>query len=448
MSSTESKKLSADGYLGNKFYPLADEEVPERFHLKDPGTMIVIPGYMPGEAEGENGKGDNGKGLGWEHRAINSAADSFFFALIHKRLELMIGKNTVLDAQRLIEGGECWQKISSERTRRYIKVSAQKPEAKCYIDGIGDLQLRIDVGEENERRALALVRHPGLMLTDAAKNLGLANPRIPNHWENFTAVLSCVPREGDLILKQCEPPSHDALFVDEIPQTDKEGRRKARKALKELKDWLYETIKERASRDSDRVSDARELERFGLVIEDVESGAKIQIDPLREVNRAPRPESWHSESEPTDVEEPDKQGTDQPSPLSGKEKGGSRRGSRVQEDPVTSKKRPQVELSPIFRSIKGETHKVIVSILLPDSIKKQESMSLALKAVREDESSQIVGLMSASIDGHRLCLVEKNTFIVPLSDLDEEVKDGRIEIELSMNEPVGVSSFNLAYRAE
>ena len=75
-------------------------------------------------------------------------------------------------------------------------------------------------------------------------------------------------------------------------------------------------------------------------------------------------------------------------------------------------------------------------------------MHLALKAVREDESSQVVGLMSASVGGHRLCPVEKNTFVVPLSDLDDEVKDGRVEIELSMNEPVGISSFNLAYRAE
>ncbi len=445
MNSTESKKLSADGYLGNKFDPLSDEEIPDRFYMKDPGTMVVIPGYMPGEDEGENGKS-----LGWEHRAINSAADSFFFALIHKRLELTIGKHAVLDAQRLTEGGECWEKISSDKTRRYIKVSAQKPEAERYIKGIGDLQLRIDVGEENARRDLALVRHPGLMLTDTAKNLGLASPSIPPHWENFTAVLSCVPREGDLILKQCEPPSHDALSVDEIPQTDKEGRRKARKALKDLRGWLYETIKERAFRDSDRVSDARELERFGLVIKDVDSGAQIQIDPLREVNRAPRPESWPPD-ESTDVEEPtlpSESETEQPSPVSGEGTGGSEQGSRVREDPVTRKKRLQVELSPIFRPIKGETHKVIVSVLLPDSIKNQESMHLALKVVREDESSQVVGLMSASIGGHRLCPVEKNTFVVPLSDLDEEVKDGRVEIELSMNEPVGISSFNLAYRAE
>ncbi len=405
-----------------------------------PGTMVVIPGYISGEAEGENEED-----LGWEHRALNSAADSFFFALIHERLELTIGENTVLNAEELAAGERVLTEITSEKTRQYIKVSAQKPVAKVYIEGIGNLQLRIDVGEGNGRRDLALVRHPGLMLTDVAKNLGPANPSIPNHWENFTAVLSCKPRDDDLILKQCEPPSHDALSVDEIPQTDKESRRKARKALKELKVWLYETISKHASRDSERFSDAHELKRYGLVIEDADSGEKIKIEPLRELNRAPRPESWPSEGEQADAEEDDESGTEQSTPDGGEGTGGSKRGSLVKEGRAARTSRTQVELAPIFRPIKGETHRLVASIVLPDSVKTQKEVRLALKAVREDESSQVVGLMAASMGGRELSLVEKNIFVVPLTELDETAKDERIEIELSMNEPVGVSSFNLAY---
>lgn len=316
-------KLSPDGYLGDECNPLHNDVIPEFFRLNKPGTRILIPGYNPSGEEDD---------ISWEIRALNAAADNFFFAIIKKRLELLIGEGNdgiILDAESIKSNGDCWSKIEDSKTRKYIEVSSFEPVAECYIEGIGDLELRIDVGEGNERRALALVRHPGLKLTDIAQHLGEANPPIPHHWHPFTAVVSCVPRKNDEVFQNCEPPSHDRLSVEEIPSTDKEGRKKARGALRKLRDWLYDCIEEYASPQQSEVdSSAHELEEFGLVIEDSGSGTKIRLDPIRVLNRAPRDEvirSSQSGSE-EDVEQEDEEGEEMTVPDSGTESGGSEQG--------------------------------------------------------------------------------------------------------------------------
>ncbi len=358
----------------------------------------------------------------------------------------MIGNFTV-DDKELSPDGSCWDLIHKERTRQYIRVSAEEPVASHYIKGIGELELRINVGEGNDRRALALVRHPGLMLTDAAKNLGQANPSIPTHWKNFTAVLYCAPREGDLVLKNCEPPSHDGLSVDEIPQTDKEGRRQARQALKKLKEWLRKEIAKHASRDSEEGSSAHELDRYGLLIDDVQRGARVKIEPLRILNRAPRAEQLTPKAiQEDEVEEDDDDSeTEQPTPYGGEGSGGNRRGSRTTEGSISVSRKPRVDLSPIFRSIAGETHKLIASIAPSEFFSNEQDLRFSLRAIGEDEQGQTVGLMSASLSGKKLESVEKNVFVIPKEYVKENIRDERIEIELVMNEPVGVSSFTLAY---
>lgn len=430
-----------DGYLGDEFGPLIDQEIPERFTLSSPGTRVWIPGYRPGEDE---------EGRSWEERVLNAAADNFFYAIVHKRLELSIGKSIVIDENSLKKESEFWEIMHNERTKRYIEVTRSESISHYYIEGIGDLTFRIHVGEENDRRALAIVRHPGLMITDIAEHLGYANPPIPHHWHPFTAVVYCVPRDGDDVFHDCEPPSHDKLAVDEIPETDTIKRKKAKKALSQLSKWLYDEIEKYASpQGSEADSSAHELEEFGLVIEDEGSGTRVRIEPLRLLNRSPRLEAIRNKREndlsedEIEVEDPD--GDDQPFPEEGEGTGGTQQGSSMTEKGVKQEKAKKFELSSVFRPVMNsknerETHKLTVSFIPPVLESKKSELEIAIRAVCEDEAAHRIVLMAAR-SGNRALNTEENRFSVP-DDLIDGVT--RIEVELITNEPIGVSSFSLA----
>jgi len=465
------KQHSADGYLGNFCDPLKNKEIPFLFQLNTPGTQVWIPGYRADADE---------EGQTWEDRALNSAADSFFFALIHGRLGLLIGKQLV-NKESLSPGGECWNRITSERTRNYIKVANLEPIASHYIVGMGDIELRIEVAgkdEKRERRALALVRDPGLMLTDVAQHLGLANPPIPLEWHPFTAVVTCEPREakpdeefrGDWVLQECEPPSHDRLSVDEIPATAQERRKEARKALRELSDWLYENIERLAAPSYSGVeTDASELEDVGLVIEDPASGEALRLSPLKEVDRAPREDRVrrNKENDPDPPPEDDTEvdadeGLENPAPTEGGD-GGSGPGTQTTTKQTRVTRTNRHEMEPIFTSVRDSSgnensHQLRVSFK-PPKVANGEDLQIEFRAVGEDESDYRMTIMAAKCLGENL-QHEKNEFTVPANLLnkakklneakqldaersDEDRAEDRVEVELTLNEPLGVSTFRL-----
>lgn len=435
---------SADGYLGDECVPLRDTNIPNLFLLNICGTQIWIPGY-PTEI--------NEDGQTWEDRALNAAANNFFFAIVSKRLELMIGKNLVVEKNSLEPEGECWHRITDNRTKNYIKVATKEPIENCYIRGIGDVDLRIDIGtkdEKRDRRALALIRDPGLMLTDVSQNLGPANPNIPLDWHPFTAVVTCIPREGDWVLQECEPPSHDRLSVDEIPDTNPERRKKARSALKELKDWLYEKIGERATPSYAGMSDhASELEDIGLVIEDPNLGEALRLSPLKEVNRAPREERIRHNSEldetGEDTEVDDDEGDEQPAPEDGPGGGGNQVGTRKNNRPTSTTKTNRHELEPIFSPVldvqgQRESHKLMVSFI-PPSLNNTKKLQIALRVVGEDEQDYKITIIRAKYRGIDL-QCDGNIFEIPAN----LVNDTRMEVNLMLNEELGYSAFWLLYK--
>ena len=438
---SDSVQLSPDGYLEDECKPLYDNDIPKFFKLNKPGTTVLIPGYSPGDEEDD---------FSWEIRALNAAADNFFFAIIQRRLELLIGSGDngfTIDAEAIAAKGDCWSKIEDIRTRKYIEVSSFEPVAERYIEGIGDLELRLDVGEGNERRSLALVRHPGLKLTDIAQYLGEANPRIPHYWHPFTAVVSCVPRKDDEVFRNCEPPSHDRLSVEEIPPTDKDGRKKARGALRELRDWLYDCIEKYASpQESEVDSSAHELEEFGLVIEDSGSGTKIRLDPIRVLNRAPRDEVIRS-SQPDpdqDVEQEDEDGEEMTVPDTSEEGGGSEQGSEVKEGNVAINRANRIELTPRFRPVlspsgERETHQLIVSFSA-EHLSSSEDNRIAFRAVGEDEARDKIILMQAICDGTDL-EINGNIFVLSKNAVDQ---NDRVEVHLTTIEPIGRAAFFLS----
>lgn len=434
---------SRDGYLGDRYNPLKNQDIPDLFQMNTPGTRVWIPGYR---AE------INEDGQTWEDRALNAAVDNFFFAIVHGKLELLIGEDLAVDKNSLNPDGEYWHRVVNEKTKSYIKVAAQEPVAKQYIQEMGDIELRIEVGkigEKQDKRALALVRHPGLMLTDMAQNLGPANPTIPRNWHPFTAVVTCVPREKDWVLQECEPPSHDHLSVAQIPETNLERRKKAISALKELKEYLYEKIKERAEPLYDGISDdASELEEIGLAIEDLNSNETLKLSSLEIVNRAPRDDRIRhkSESDETgeDTEVDDEDGIEQPAPEGGQGGGGDQPGTGVNEKPINTIKTDRNDLQPFFLTAfdaqgREESHQLKI-LFVPPKLNNAKKLLIELLAIGENEGRYRITIMEAKCNNIDLQF-NMNIFEIPASLVDNK----QVEVSLTLNEELGSSTFSLRY---
>ncbi len=436
---------SYNGYLGNDCQALADDEIPQQFMMDTPGTKILIPGYRVHDIESEEN---------WELRALNVAAENFFFAIIHGKLGLIIGENLVLTKDSIIEGGECWELIKSERTRNYIRIASETPKATTYIEGIGDIELRISVVNDDsisDRRALALVRSPGLKIADDPKSLGPVNRSMPKDWNPFVAIIACTPRkdEIDWMLKECEAPCHDSIALDHIRTAMNIQKHKdAAKIFKEFRSWIYDNIKEYAAPNRITVMpDTPVLKRLGLFIEDDIQGERLKLSDLRPVDRAPR-ESIYSNNnqnsdEPTEIDSED--GEENFIPLDEESNGGTRPGTDVSEGKTKVIMKKRYETEAIFVPIYDEngkklTHKLRAHFTLPARLKDEE-LIFEFLSIGEDEKGyrptiRFIECKDVSLRS------KQNIFYVPKS-LCEENK--RLSVDISLNEAIGTSTFNLRH---
>ena len=439
--------LSADGYLGGGsegFEALSGEDIPPLWRLSAPGTLVAIPGYT-GEVD-ENGSS-------WDDLAFNAVMDSFFYAILFEKLEILIDGEAI-NRQSVLEESYKYR-IDKEKTVGYLEV-AQRPAVETYIAGIGDVKLHIKTGGQ-DRRALALVRHPGLMITDIAKNMDEANPSIPTHWLPFTAVVCVTPQETDKdrFLIEAEAPSHDRLSVQQVPE---QHRRAARKALRELRDWLYKEIAKVADTSvSTEQIGADELDRFGLVLEDrTPAGINtVRVTPPKCLQKAPRlrknPEqlSLNVETPDSDVETPDSDGETSGTVSDHKNegKGGGVSGDTT-ETPTTIERLPRLESKPMFRPVISngirDTHKLVLSMETLALREEKSDMKVEMLYLGEDESAYRIGIMSAQCGAVNLA-TDRNVFILKRSLLASEE---RLDVEMRLNEPIGSRTFDIVCHKE
>ena len=425
--------MSADGYLGggdDGFQALTDERIPEKWRIDSLGTMIAVPGF----------KCDYEEDRGWDSTAFDSIIDSFFYAFLDNNLNMKLS-DQVINKKTLLGTAGCNFDISSEKTIEYIKTCQTEPVSE-YIEGIGDIKLHISVGGEY-RRALALVRYPGLMITDTAKNMGEANPRIPSHWKPFTAVAFVHPRANDNVLKEAEAPSHDKISSQQVPF---ENRKLARKSLMDLSNFLYEEIKKIADV-AVIVSDkgATEMEDFNLMIED-KSGEQVKqrcVTRPKQLRKSPKITSPYGQERLFD--QPGENGGGE-----GNVRGGSKgKGKSNQTEKTIAKKiKTKIETHPHFipyvQNGQIATHKMSVSMSTYEMKEEKADIYVSLLCLGEDENQKQIGLMQATCDGISLETIG-NEMLLPKT-LTENNK--RLMIDMQTNEPITDKTFTLKCRKE
>ena len=236
------------GYWGEGFNPIRNEDCPEQYrwivHSGDVGTTIHILGWSPGEGRTSQQ---------WKDCIFGYAAISFFAAFQRKRLVLIVdGKE--LDAKTISNvlslQGRFYETMRGED--QHEELSATKFFYDCLNQGSDVIkeELQLDKGlkdcslhmilSDDAPHKIAFVRND-MLITDC----------VPGFWKRkmleyrgFAGVFECKNEMGRKLLRSMEPPEHNKLNSDCLP----DGEQKiGKERLRHLSDRLKKVVKKYAT---------------------------------------------------------------------------------------------------------------------------------------------------------------------------------------------------------
>lgn len=421
------KRLRKTGYFGDSdFRPAKDTDVPRPFMLREPGTALYIVGYEPKER--------------WQRVSASTVVKHFFHAVVHGKLEVALGSQAIKSTNIAEFAGPVDSKIAN-----FVRVSQRQPYAETDISGIGHVTIRIeDYKDSPGKREIALVRDAGMMITDRPGDMNMRGlGRLPQHWKGFTAIIECLSKDEQSLLRDSESPQHNRISVDYI--SDDKRRQEARKQLDELGQWCRERIEEAALPPLSSQDNASEMARyFPLEDNDGQEGAgdtsdqrkqSVTITQPIQSTRAPARNRVRKGRVSSIVTKPDNGSGERNKDDTRKENN---------KDKTKPRPRPVVEsttafANPRFRQgNRSGTHSVVASFDNPE----ETLLNIQLVAVGEDGQDVPVGIREAFVNGKPLTVIDGR--IQRISDNASE----RMSIEFTTREPIPDKTFYLKGDAE
>lgn len=208
---------------GTGFYGLAEgnhairnfEEIPDVFKRSDVGTDIYVLSY--------SGSDD------WKKNLKQAVLENFWPAIHSGLLEVKVGLD-LIDKENL--GAHIQQMQHPDRALPYYE-SEQHPDKEftAVLDHLGEVKLSLKVSEGYLRR-IEMVRNTGMVIYQKT------------HFrtrQQFAGVFRCNDEKGNELLRAMEPPSHDTWDFKRL--RDDENYDIARRAYKELNQWLHKMVK-------------------------------------------------------------------------------------------------------------------------------------------------------------------------------------------------------------
>ena len=410
-------RFKATGYLlgdnGHKF-------VPKVLRLEEPGTSVAILGFSTSRKKLRT----------WEKETCASLASSFFHALIHKGLVVNVFGRRYDHAN--IE--TLATPANNDNLQRLIEVSKSNVVSNTDIDGIGRVNLRILVDEEENRgKLLAIVRDSGMLITDILGNMRISRSQpmigFPRTWHRFTAVVECLTRDSRSLLREAEGPSHDKISAD---YADDEERRYVRRAIRHLGDWIREEIEKLAKPpDPARSENASEVAEFlplpgeGVSGESAASAGDVEVSQPALLERLPAGLGLPSRA---------RRGRDTTGGNGDEEGGRTRTGTQRNK---RRRRRGRSSVETVFQDVRRlpsslqqwPEHTAKFAFDMPDEVPNR----IRLYAIGEDSRSEQLPIERAYFGGRRL-KVSKGE----IAQLDERFMAGRrVVIEIKAIRPIG-----------
>ena len=411
------KPYRKTGYFGKDgFLPAKDVDIPRPFMLNEPGTALYIPGYTLRES------------------SISAVIKHFFHAVVQRKLEVVVGSKIVKSSNV-----EEFANPRDRKTRNFIRVSGLEPYAKQNIPEIGEVTIRIQVHEDEPgKREIALVRDAGMMITDRPGDMSLRGlGRIPQHWKGFTAIIECLSKGEQSLLRDAESPRHDSISTDYI--TDRDRQKKAAEQLEELGRWCRDRIAELVEPSLSDEDNAGEVAKYLPLEEDGEQEQDSHISqrgkypvittPPYQSTRPPARVRLRG-SGPRNKSVVPGQGNADPGgnkDITRRRRTGRRRSYREESVPTAfANLRFQ-------QSGDDSTHSVVVSFTNPKEILE----NVQLVAIGEDGAEVPIGLREASMDGQSLPVNQDSIQRIDGGDAS------RISVEFKTREPIINKTFDI-----
>jgi len=272
------KRHDAEGYWGKEsgFEPVSGADlksVPEWLLPvglnKTSGTSIFIVGF-------------NEFTKSWRERIAGSVAESFFRAIKEKQLEVNVDGKYLLSSDSLdsiftnediIKSYDDLPDAAAAFKLAHDFLSTLDPNLPGYETSstenvkFGEVRLHLRIDQKLPKR-VGVVRN-GMLITDRLNGL-----KRLSEFKPFVALLTFQSDKGNRILRQMEPPAHDAFEPSRIDD-DKE-RRAVQRELNKIAKWVREQLGRFAK---DAVQDTVEVNELAeLFPDDTPGDAKARGD--------------------------------------------------------------------------------------------------------------------------------------------------------------------------
>lgn len=211
------------------------EEIPDIFERREQGTDVFVIGYRISDD--------------WKKRIIEAVVESFYVAVAENTLEVVV-KDTesepiVINAQSL--AGIVERFVTDEDVRLYYNTFVDENHRYFSekIFGLGQVEMYVRLGEG--RKHVQGMRKT-LMKVHEFNRLRTLN-------EEFTGIVIVRGDEGNNLLRNLEPPSHD--------EWDKErGDKRSQNALKRLREWVVGNLRQIASEKLNEIEEIPDLSKY------------------------------------------------------------------------------------------------------------------------------------------------------------------------------------------
>ena len=144
-----------------------------------------------------------------------------------------------------------WLESQDAAIRERVDVSRSPVADSAFIEGIGKVNLRVKIREDdaNRSKTLIFVRDAGMMITDKLGSMQLTSTTrmvksFSRRWKGFAAIVECLSLGERSLLREAEAPSHDKVNPD---NADADDRAAVRKALRELGAWVHAALEKLAA---------------------------------------------------------------------------------------------------------------------------------------------------------------------------------------------------------
>lgn len=254
------------GYLGGDFGESIRslEQIPPKFRRAEPGLDIVALEYPAAPS--------------WQDDLVYSVLDNFWPAIDFGDLVVTVGNQTINSSNlsTLLETFSGQEEFTAHLFYRAFKMPTQSFHER--LPKLGKVSLYLYTGDLDLPKRVAMVRKTGMIIFQK----GYLRSILP-----FCGVFICRNDEGNLLLRDMEPPRHDTWD----PDHPEKGLNKKIEA--EYMGFIRDCIKKLVPIDDSKVISIPDLNRF--LPDDDETAeeafdAAMHVEKSEAPNRSPLPE--------------------------------------------------------------------------------------------------------------------------------------------------------------